>query len=125
MECNCYRSVLAFPHVFFTLSSCFVYIPSTFHSTGITQQVYEAALMLQERLENLLAPFTVHLADRIERARVTNAELQEQMSIAKAKRDAEEAEAKKFEQLVCVMSEVVVMYVQLQVGFISNCFELY
>lgn len=56
--------------------------------------------MLQERLEGLLAPFTVHLADRIERARVTNAELQEQMSIAKAKRDAEEAEAKKFEQLV-------------------------
>eukprot|EP01032_Pedospumella_encystans_P016544 gene16544-18873_t len=72
----------------------------TSDSTGITQQVYEAALMLQERLESLLAPFTVHLADRIERARVTNAELQEQMSIAKAKRDAEEAEAKKFEQLV-------------------------
>lgn len=38
-------------------------------TTGITKLVYEAAQFLQEKLEGLLAPFTVHLADRIERAR--------------------------------------------------------
>lgn len=54
-----------------------IYFP--LHSTGITKAVYEAAQMLQERLEGLLAPFTVHLADRIERARISNAELQEQV----------------------------------------------
>ncbi len=68
--------------------------------------------MLQERLESLLAPFTVHLADRIERARVTNAELQEQMSLAKAKRDAEEAEAKKFEQLVGMFGLFLIFLVE-------------
>ena len=76
--------------------------------------------MLQERLESLLAPFTVHLADRIERARITNAELQEQMNLAKAKRDAEEAEAKKFEQLVrvcvCVFCDCCVMLCVLFLG---------
>jgi len=51
------------------------------HSTGITKAVYEAAQMLQERLEGLLAPFTVFLADRIERARISNAELQEQVRV--------------------------------------------
>ena len=78
--------------------------------TGITKAVYEAAQMLQERLESLLAPFTVHLADRIERARITNAEQHELMAQAKAKRDQEEAEAKRFEQQVRGCGLWVVFY---------------
>lgn len=41
-------------------------------TTGITKLVYEAALFLQEKLEGLLSVFSVHLADRIERARYVN-----------------------------------------------------
>jgi hypothetical protein len=74
----------------------------TSDDTGITRLVYDAALMLQERLEGLLPTFTVHLAERIERARITNAEQRSLIEADRAKREKEEAEAKRFEQQVCV-----------------------
>jgi hypothetical protein len=69
-------------------------------TTGITRAVYDAAKMLQERLEGLLGPFTMNLAERIDRAKLTNAENQQRQAELRAKLEKEEAEAKKFEQLV-------------------------
>ena len=69
-------------------------------TTGISIQVHEAALMLQERLELLLSVFTVHLAERVERARIANSEMQQRMAEVKAKLDREEAEARRFEEQV-------------------------
>ena len=70
-------------------------------STGITKLIYDAAEMLQERLEGLLGPFTVHLTERVERARITNAESQIRLAEQRAIIEKEEAEAKQFEQRVC------------------------
>jgi hypothetical protein len=72
----------------------------TSDTTGITRAVYDAAKMLQERLEGLLGPFTMNLAERIDRAKLTNAENQQRQAEVRAKLEKEEAEAKKFEQLV-------------------------
>lgn len=75
-------------------------------STGITKLIYDAAEMLQERLEGLLGPFTVHLTERVERARITNAESQIRLAEQRAIIEKEEAEAKQFEQRVCTTTTI-------------------
>lgn len=71
-------------------------------TTGISQLVVDAAKFLQERLEGLLPMFTVQLCERVDKARISNEENQLRMAEERAKREKEEAEAKKFEQRVSV-----------------------
>ena len=70
-------------------------------TTGSSQLVYDAAIMLQERLENLLSMFTVNLAERVDRMRISNAENQLRLAEQRAKKEKEEAEAREFEKKVC------------------------
>jgi hypothetical protein len=69
-------------------------------TTGSSKLVYEAALMMQEKLETLLATFTVNLCERVDRTKITNAENATRNAELRAKQEKEEAEAKKFEQKV-------------------------
>lgn len=73
----------------------------TSDTTGSSQRVYEAALMMQEKLEGLLSGFTLSLCERIERMKISNAENATRMAESRAKAEKEEAEARKFEQKVC------------------------
>lgn len=67
-------------------------------STGMSQKVYDAALIYQERLEALLSLFTVGLADRVERTRIANMEAAQKEADKLAKHMREEEEAKRFEK---------------------------
>jgi hypothetical protein len=67
-------------------------------TTATSKLVYEAALVFEEKLENLLPRFTLTMADRIECARITNKELKEKEEVDRLRRIRDEEETKEIEQ---------------------------
>lgn len=72
----------------------------TSDTTGSSRMVYDAAIMMRDKLEGLLPAFTLSLCERVERVKIANKENAARMAEQRAKLEKEEAEAKKFEQKV-------------------------